>query len=333
MRAPRAVGDARSSSKIYESEENPEGMLGILVETSKLPFNRSIRARWCTRRRTSRGTCSTTRRGPSRSTTLLEEDSSDEQAVSALTALYEKLGKKAELLALERRRVADAPTAERRIELRLSVSRIQRSLGDAVGAASTLRENLAESPRHAESFRELARLFEETERFGELTDLLAPQAELALEAGAKTEAADAWAARRRAGGGIGSRTGTARWAITSASSRWKSGPCRSTPWRRHLATRGDHARAAKVLERLRVARRAAAPLTLRLADALSAWVAPTGRACRLRRRRRSSPTRSRARLGSRRCTRRAKSGSSLANLALGGRVARAGQGRAALAPL
>ncbi len=269
--APLVEWAMRELVQIYESEENPEGMLGILVETSKLPFDRFDSRRMLHEAaRIGRDLLEDADRAIQLYLTLFEEDSSDEDAVSALTALYDKLGKRAELLALERRRVKDAPSPELRIELRLSAARIERLLGDDTGAGATLRENLAESPRHVESFRELARLLEETERFGELVDLLASQAELALEAHEKTEAAGAWlraaelAEQRLADPGRAVRYHES---VALLEERAVSLDALA----RLLAARGDHARAAEILERLRlVAPQHRAPLTLRLAAALSA---------------------------------------------------------------
>jgi tetratricopeptide (TPR) repeat protein len=256
--------------RIYEEEKNPERIVDLLVETSKLPFERSeSRAMLHEAAQTARHLMSDPGRAIGLYASLFDEDTTDEVATVALSALYEAQGKKTALLALERRRIADAKTADRRIELRRAVARIERSLGNVEGAIATLLENLAESPRHVETVRELVGLFEDAGRVGDLVDLLAAQAELALAAGERNEAADTW--------GRAAVLAEERLATPDRARGYhekvleiEERPASLDALARLLAAKSDHARAAAVLERLRVvspAQRAA--LTLRLADALS----------------------------------------------------------------
>jgi tetratricopeptide (TPR) repeat protein len=269
--APLVEWSMRELLRIYEEEGNSEGMLAILVETSKLPFeSSSSRAMLHEAARIAQDKLDDPERAVVLYRTLFEGDTSDEDAVVALTALYERLGKKADLLQLERRRIQDAKGSDRRIGLRLSAARIERSLGNVEGAAVTLRENLDEAPRHTETCRELAQLYEEADKFPELVLLLASQAELALAAGENKGAADSWERGARLAEdklGAPDRAISYYDRVIAIDERATSLDALSLL----LAARGEHTRAAEILERLRaVSPDERATLTLRLADALSA---------------------------------------------------------------
>jgi tetratricopeptide (TPR) repeat protein len=260
----------RELVRIHEDEKNPERMVDLLVQTSKLPFERSdSRAMLHEAARIARDMASNPGRAIELYAALFDEDTADETATSALTALYEAEGKKTALLALERRRIADAKTPERRIELRRAVARIERSLGNVAGAITTLHENLAESPRHAETALLLVSLFEEAGRIGDLVDLLGSLAELGLAAGETKEAADTWGqaavlAEERLS--APDRAVGYHERVIALEER----PASLDALARLYAAKGDHARAAEILERLRVvAPLLRGALTLRLVDALS----------------------------------------------------------------
>jgi tetratricopeptide (TPR) repeat protein len=279
---PLALWAIRELVRIHEEEKNPERTVDLLVEASKLPVERSeSRGMLHDAARICRDTLRDSARAIDLYASLFEEDTSDEAATSALTALYEAGGKKAALLGLERRRIADAKTPERRIELRRSVARIERSLGNLEGAITTLHENLAESPRHGETARELVGLFEDAGQFGDLVDLLNSQAELALVAGDTKDAADTWgqsavlAEERLA---APARAIAYHERVVGLEERAASLDALA----RLLAAKGDHARAAEILERLRiVAPTKRATLTLRLVAALSASGHPDAARARL----------------------------------------------------
>ncbi len=267
---PFTLWATRELVRIHEAEKNPEPMVDLLVEASKLPFDPAeSRAMLHEAARIARDMMGDPARAIGLYAALFDEDTTDDAATSALTALYQAQGKKTALLALERRRIADAKTEAQRIELRRAVARIERSLGNVEGAIATLHENLAESPRNRETARELVGLFEEVGRFGDLVDLLSSQAELALAAGERTEAAETWAraaalAEERLA--APERAAAYHEKVIDLEERITSLDALA----RLLAARGEPARAAAILERLRAAspsRRAA--LTLRLVDALS----------------------------------------------------------------
>jgi tetratricopeptide (TPR) repeat protein len=269
--APLVEWSMRELLRIYDEEDNPERMLEILLGTSKLPFDTATSRAML---HEAAGIAQSRLDDPERAILLYGElfdrDASDGAAILALTALYGKLGKRAELLQLERRRIAHATTAAARIELRLSAASIERSLGNIPGAANTLRENLTEEPRHELTCRKLVELYEEGELFPELVELLASQAELALTAGETKKAADTWEQ--------GARLAEERLESPDRAIQYleriigiEERPTALDSLARLVAERGDHARAAEILERLRIALPAErATLTLRLAEALSA---------------------------------------------------------------
>jgi tetratricopeptide (TPR) repeat protein len=269
--APLAEWSMRELVRIYEEEHNPQGMLDLLVETAKLPFDAAVsRAMLHEAARIARNRLEDPERAIELYGALFEGNTDDEEAISPLIELYERLGKKTELFLLYCRRIKDATSPERRIELRLAAANIQRSIGDVDGAVQTLGENLAEAPRHAETSRALASTLEETGRIAELVDLLSSQARLALLAGENDEAANA--CERAA------RLAEERLADQSRAVHFyervielEERPASLDALARLLAGRGEHARAADILERLcRTSPEQRAALGLRLADALSA---------------------------------------------------------------
>jgi tetratricopeptide (TPR) repeat protein len=269
--APLVEWSMNKLLSVYEEEGSTSAMLEILVQTSKLPFDID-KSRAMTHQAAiiAEKKLDDTERAILLYRALFDQNPRDSVAIAALTALYERLGKGADLLDLERRRIEDADTPDRRIDLRLSAARIERSLGNVEGAVTTLRQNLEEAPRHKETFERLAELYGETSRFSDLAGLLASQAELALTAGEKKEAADAWERSARLAEvelAHPERAIQYHGRVIETEER----PSSLDALARLLAARGDHARAAEILERLRIA----APddrarLSLRLADALSA---------------------------------------------------------------
>ncbi len=110
---------------------------------------------------------------------LFSEDSNDEIAVHELTEILEREGRTRDLLALAKRRVAVAGGTTMRLALRIETARIETTLGETTEALATLRENLAESPRHPESVEALVVLLDRERKFKDLEELYATQAERA----------------------------------------------------------------------------------------------------------------------------------------------------------
>jgi golgin subfamily B member 1 len=269
--APQVEWSMRELLKIYDEEDSPGRMLEILGSTAKLPFDAATsRSMLHEAARLAETRLDDPERAILLYGELFDRDTNDEAAITALTALYEKLGRKADLLQIQRRRIADAKTPERRIELRLTAGSIERSLGNVPGAVRTLRENLTEEPRHEPTLLRLVELYEEAELFADLVDLLASQADFALDAGEKTRAADTWErSARLAEERLASPDRAIDYFERIIGIEERSTALDSMA--RLLAVRGDHARAAEILERLRVASPSErAALTLRLAEALSA---------------------------------------------------------------
>jgi golgin subfamily B member 1 len=269
--APIVEWSMQKLLEVYEEEGNAPAMLEILVQTSKLPFDTDK-----SRGMLHQAALIAERKldDPERAIvlyrTLFDQNTSDQAAIAALTALYERLGRGVDLLEVERRRIQDAKTADDRIALRLSAARIEQSLGDVDGALRTLTENLEESPRHKETLLRLAQLYEETARYSDLANLLSSQAELAFAADEKKEAVDAW---ERSAHLAEERLADPERAIQYHQRviETEERPTSLDSLARLLSARGDHAQAAEVLERLRVASpNDRAALSLRLADALSA---------------------------------------------------------------
>jgi tetratricopeptide (TPR) repeat protein len=194
--APETYVDRATTElvKIYEGDGDHDKVVALLVETSALPWSRE-KSRAL--RHQAASIAVEKQHAADRAIAiyleLIEEDPQDESAVERLVKIYVGGGRKTDLLELKRRLVGTALTQDARLALRLEVATLEDELGDASThgrAAETLRENLAESPRHDATVKMLSTLFARDGKHAELETLLSSQAELAEKDGESTLAAD-----------------------------------------------------------------------------------------------------------------------------------------------
>jgi tetratricopeptide (TPR) repeat protein len=166
--------------RIHNEEGDPEKIVELLVETSKLPFESETRR--AMRHRAARVAVERigeVDRAIKLYEELYDEDTSDVDAGQSLVELLGAQGKRDELLALRRRQIGLARSSDARIDLRLLAARLELGLGRVDEATATLHENLKDEPRHGETVAELVGILEGTSRGEELASLLADQAALA----------------------------------------------------------------------------------------------------------------------------------------------------------
>ena len=181
----------RDLADLHRSEGELERVTELLLDVATLPFPRAEQRAL---RHEAAAIYSQELKNSARAIEIYEklfgEDPSDEDAVRALVEILEREGRPRDLLGLAKRRVAVATHTTARLALRIETARIEAALGDGSEAAATLRENLAESPRHAASVEELVVLLERDRKFHELETLYAAQAERAEADVDLTEAAE-----------------------------------------------------------------------------------------------------------------------------------------------
>ncbi len=110
---------------------------------------------------------------------IFEDHPTDETAQAALRALYEKTGKKKELLKLLGRLVDVADEPSKRSALRLEAARVSDELEAPSDAIEQLVAVLDDEPAHRDAALMLSRLYEKSGRDDELAELLEKQIGLA----------------------------------------------------------------------------------------------------------------------------------------------------------
>ncbi len=179
----------KSLVAIYDDEGDVERVATLLIETAKLPFPREA-----TREMRMRAAeiSSTRLLDPERAIAiylvLFDEDRRDDEVIKKLSALYESTGRKEELIGLRLQQIAASESEESKLSLRIDVSSIQYSLGNVADVIVTLRENLAQRPRHERTIIRLAEIYDREARDVELEGFYAEQAE-AAETGSDIETA------------------------------------------------------------------------------------------------------------------------------------------------
>jgi tetratricopeptide (TPR) repeat protein len=108
---------------------------------------------------------------------ILAQSPDDTGALEALAPLFEADGRLADLLALRRHELGLGGTSvQRRVALRLEVSRLVGEIEESGGRVASLRQNLDEVPGHDASVVALEQVLTTRGQFGELTDVLTDQA-------------------------------------------------------------------------------------------------------------------------------------------------------------
>lgn len=109
---------------------------------------------------------------------ILEEDPSRVASINLLARLYEDEGELDQLRVLREAELKLGPEPERRLELRLELSRVLGALGEnAETRIKALRLNLVQLPGHPESIDALAEILAPAEKFLELFEVLCEQAD------------------------------------------------------------------------------------------------------------------------------------------------------------
>lgn len=108
---------------------------------------------------------------------VLEESPDDLESLSRMATLCQQEGRISQLLTLRLRELELAQDTERRLELRLELSRLTGELERQGGRVEALRENLREEPGHAESIEQLSSILTERGHYEDLVALLETQAQ------------------------------------------------------------------------------------------------------------------------------------------------------------
>jgi tetratricopeptide (TPR) repeat protein len=122
-------------------------------------------------------------------TGVLAEDNPRLEDIARVASLCEQEDRVSELINLRLRELEMTEDADRRLELRLELSRLTGVLETRGGRVETLLENLREAPGHAESIAAITDLLEQRGRYEELAKLLAEQGGLVADAGEAGSAA------------------------------------------------------------------------------------------------------------------------------------------------
>lgn len=123
---------------------------------------------------------------------VLEERRDDLQLVSELAALCDEDARIIELISMRSRELELTPDAERRVELRLELSRLVGKLELRGGRVESLRSNLEEQPGHRASIDAIVDVLRDKGRYGDLAELLKEQAQRVQQTGDSVRAAELW---------------------------------------------------------------------------------------------------------------------------------------------
>lgn len=170
----------RDLAEIHRAEGDLERVTSLLLDTATLPFPRAEqRALRHEAARIFAEELGSVEQAVTAYDKLFSEDPGDDAAVRSLTGILEREGRTRDLLDLAKRRVVVATGTTLRLELRIETARIETVLGDTKDALATLRENLAESPRHGDTVDALVTLLTREKNFKDLENLYSTQAERA----------------------------------------------------------------------------------------------------------------------------------------------------------
>ena len=123
---------------------------------------------------------------------VLEERNDDLQLVTELAALCDEDARIIELISMRTRELELSGDAERKVELRLELSRLVGKLESRGGRVESLRANLDERPGHRASVDAIVDVMRDKGRHAELAELLGEQARRVHEGGDAIRAAELW---------------------------------------------------------------------------------------------------------------------------------------------
>lgn len=124
---------------------------------------------------------------------ILESTADDLQTIQKVASLCEKENRATELLALRLRELDLSDDPERRLELRLEISRATGNFEEKGGRVESLVANLEERPGHEASIEELRQVLLMRGHYDRLADILSQQAENLQEKNEPERAAQLWA--------------------------------------------------------------------------------------------------------------------------------------------
>jgi tetratricopeptide (TPR) repeat protein len=120
-----------------------------------------------------------------------------QQAREALARLHEEVERHGQAVALRVAELEQTSAPERRLALRLEITRLAALAERKTSPAEVMRANLAEQPGHPDSVRRLTEVLEATGRSAQLADILEDQAEILETRGEPGRSAELWAQAAR----------------------------------------------------------------------------------------------------------------------------------------
>ena len=124
---------------------------------------------------------------------VLSQAPKDLEAMEKLAALYEKTEHFAELLSLRQHELAHLdPDEDRRLFLRLEISRLVAEVEKRGGRVHALKKNLEEQPGHPETIQALVAVLDRDKHYEELAEVLTQQATQLESLNRGDEAASLW---------------------------------------------------------------------------------------------------------------------------------------------
>ena len=179
--------------EIYQREDDAQRAVALLADAALLPVgdeaSRDLRgqAAAVAARAGDRPRAIALYRG------ILDEAPDDQKTLARLADLCEQEDNLAEMLTLRQRELALCTDPDRRLDIRLDLSRIVGELETRGGRVDALRSNLDERPGHDPSIAAIVDVLEGGRRYGDLADLLSEQASKLEQNGEGRRAAPLWA--------------------------------------------------------------------------------------------------------------------------------------------
>ncbi len=172
---------------------DPKRALDLLLEAIMLPFDvEAVQGLRHDAAELARGVLQDVDRAIVLYRDILAIDPRDAIATAALAELYVQADRLPELLSLRRHELAQAPSAERKLALRLEVARLLGELEARGDRVSVLEANLADQPGHVASLAALSELLRKKGQNAELVRILEAQARALREQNQVEAAARLW---------------------------------------------------------------------------------------------------------------------------------------------
>jgi tetratricopeptide (TPR) repeat protein len=178
----------------YLAAEEPAAAVDLLVDASRMPFDEETQL---TMRRRAAAIADEEMGDPVTAIemyrSVLSRVPNDTDTMEKLAVLYEKQERFAELLSLRQHEMkTQSPEQERRLHLRLELSRLVEEVVKRGGRVEALRTNLKESPGHPATIDALSAVLDKEGRYELLYDVLLEQAQELETMARGAEAAELW---------------------------------------------------------------------------------------------------------------------------------------------